>query len=142
MNRVSYFDLQPSAYGGDVLYQGQPFTGTAVIERDGALESEMLYVDGVLHGTSRAFSGGELSREASFVQGMSHGRARDWHDQGPLWRESLYAFGVLLHEREYALDGALVRDSRPPIGAFERAIIASGRAAFADAPAVGESLDE
>lgn len=140
MKRVSYFDLDRSPYGGDVTLDEEPYSGIAFIERDGSLDSEMTYFDGVLHGVSRAWSGGELSREAHFVAGMSHGIARDYYDEGPLWRETLCSFGVRLHEREFALDGTLVRDERFELGEFERNTMAMGRAAHPDAPEVGESL--
>ena len=105
-------DLLYRVEDGAYLYDGEPFTGIAQGHTsDGALVSEIAYVNGVQEGLARHWypSGGLLSEE-HYLNNSAHGPSREWYENGQLKRDSEYEHAVLVREMAWDENGALTED--------------------------------
>jgi hypothetical protein len=110
--RISFDQLEPSDDHLVLMYQGQPFSGTA-IENDGGGVSETTYKGGQRNGLSKAWSpSGGLVREETFAFDALHGRSREWYEDGRPRKDGTYELGVCLSEKEWDSEGQMVRDFR------------------------------
>jgi len=109
--RVDWDDLDET-HVNQVFYKGQYFTGWAcTFFEDGGIEDEMEFRDGAQTGLYYQYDRhGRLLREEHYLYGSLHGCARSWHINGQLVSEELYQGSVLMKERQWDMQGTLIRD--------------------------------
>ncbi|HEX6471199.1 MAG TPA: hypothetical protein VF069_19015 [Streptosporangiaceae bacterium] len=97
-------DIAPNQ---QVLYKGEPFTGTAVeYGRDGRVIAEADYRNGIHDGRSRDYyPDGQIEAEYWFKFGMGHGTSRLWYPNGQLKEEKEVDNGRVVSKRCWAEDG-------------------------------------
>lgn len=83
---VNESQLTTDANNGTVLYQGQPFSGTATIDSPNGIRTKAIdYSKGRKQGVSRKwFEDGNLSFEAWYEDGRQHGETKSWWSNGNL----------------------------------------------------------
>jgi antitoxin component YwqK of YwqJK toxin-antitoxin module len=110
--RVDWDDLDIKDCSGTAYYQGQYFTGWACdFFEDGRIQDETEFRDGAQTGLSRTYDRhGRLLREEHYLNSNLHGYARSWHINGQLASEELYQGSVLMKERQWDMQGTLIRD--------------------------------
>ena len=83
-DRVDYDDLELDDQLASL--DGVPFTGTVFsLHRDGSLESESSYVDGLPDGIAEEwFPGGQLARRNIAVRGRGSSESWSWHPNGTM----------------------------------------------------------
>lgn len=108
IERVGIDELEVE--GEEVFREGVPFTGIAFeLFGNGRVSEEWSYVDGIRQGVSRAwYRNGVLEEEVSYWRGGMHGLARCWNQEGALVWEKLFKYGLLVSERRWSPEGALV----------------------------------
>ena len=95
-------------YGQRLLYQGELFSGEVEERLGGAVVSLDMYVDGVQHGPSRAwYEDGTPRSEGTVDMGCPVGLWREWHPNGTLASERLFAENgqTILEDRQWDEEG-------------------------------------
>lgn len=93
-------------------FNDEPFTGVIyVLSKNGSVEAEDEYRDGLLWGLSRGWHpSGQLAFEFHNEAGLRTGMGREWHENGRLASETLYEFGLKKARKGWDLRGTLVED--------------------------------
>lgn len=79
-------------HGRRLLYRGRPFTGEVEERSGGALISLDVYVDGVQDGPGHEwYEDGTPRSEGTVRQGRPVGVSREWHPNGVLASEQVFA---------------------------------------------------
>jgi antitoxin component YwqK of YwqJK toxin-antitoxin module len=106
MMRISIDDTDISPQQ-EILYEGEPFTGTAVeYSPDGTIIAETDYRNGIRDGRDRGYyPNGQVESEEWYDFGMGHGTARAWYPNGQLKEEEEINKGRLVSKRRWAADG-------------------------------------
>lgn len=112
MLRINYEELEPSDDYLVMHYDGRPFNGIAFEQDENdELVSETSFTDGQKTGMSREWSpSGVLIREQWFVFDALHGVALEWYDNGKPKSDGIYELGVCIKEREYDVNGSVIKD--------------------------------
>jgi antitoxin component YwqK of YwqJK toxin-antitoxin module len=101
-------------YPDDGLHylHGKPFTGVLEYHfRNGNLEAEEEYKDGLLSGFKRTwYLSVQLQLEAECDWGGFHGKLREWHENGQLAREAVYEYGIRIHATRWDTLGIVVEE--------------------------------
>lgn len=114
MQRVNFDELELDMGDGNLyLWQGHPFTGIAYeLRPDGALWSEIKYVNGRRHGIARDwYPSGQLSSETTYFSGGCFGPDREWDENGRLRSETMREFNYPLRERKWDENGHLISET-------------------------------
>ena len=94
------------------IWQGKPFTGIGYeCLPNGALISEVSYVDGIQRGIAREwYSSGQLHVEEHYFDGSKHGEYHEWFENGQLKTETVYEFSILVKKKVWDEKGSLVKE--------------------------------
>jgi antitoxin component YwqK of YwqJK toxin-antitoxin module len=130
------FTSEQLDYPGDGLHylKGEPFTGVMEFRyKNGTLEAEEEYKDGLLSGMRRVWHpSGIPQEEAECAWGVHHGRLREWDEQGRLIIDATYEYGIRTHGTRWDEQGQVTEEfelseADPAYRTLERARIAFGR---------------
>jgi hypothetical protein len=96
---------------GLYCYEGKPFTGIEVFEKNGWLQGEHELRQGVKWGRQRSWHRpGVPEEEAECAWGGYHGSVRKWHWNGQLALEGDYEHGIRVRAKEWDEEGKLTDD--------------------------------
>ncbi|MFD3976687.1 toxin-antitoxin system YwqK family antitoxin [Streptomyces cyaneofuscatus] len=78
--------------GGNLFFEGEPFTGEVAEYSGESLVSLDEYVDGVLHGKSREwYADGALRSEGQASMGRPVGTSKEWHPNGSMAEQKRFS---------------------------------------------------
>ncbi|MFO8015361.1 MAG: hypothetical protein R6X20_18925 [Phycisphaerae bacterium] len=108
---VRYFSEDGRAIASCVFRDGKPWTGRA-LHRDGfRMVSDYSYRNGEFHGRAIDYEDGRIERLRTFKVGVKDGLQQRYYDSGTLYKQEVYADGVIRSIRSWHRNGRLQAES-------------------------------
>ncbi|MEL6634663.1 MAG: hypothetical protein AAFQ83_24580 [Bacteroidota bacterium] len=111
MKYKNFNDLDLDFSTNLITWNGEVFSGIAFEILPGDFTEETMIVGGMKNGScKRWFPSGRLQMEEHYSNNSKHGISWVWFEEGKLHKEAVYEFSIKLREKEWNLDGKLIRD--------------------------------